>query len=242
LAFGATTAALVTLASGGTALLVAHGTTTVSSPTSIPGGLLTDTGSQAGDVIVDRAPGTLAPRIDATEQALREALAQRGPTGRRILTVPLVHLGGATGIDLPGVPSVPGVTPPAVKPPVVVPPVVNPPVVTPPVVTPPVVTPPVVTPPVVTPPVVPPVHDPHVPPPVPDPTVPADEDGSDDHKDDNGHPYHGKDKHHNDDHDSDGKDKRHTSSRAEDKRQGVIDLRDHESDKRKHARSGRHAR
>jgi hypothetical protein len=265
LAFGATTAALVTLASGGTAVLVAHGTGHVSSPTSLPGGLLPDTGSQAGDVIVDRAPGTAAPEVDgdATARALRDALARRAPTGRRILTVPLVHLGGTTDVGVPGlphVPSVPVVTPPVVAPPVLKPPVVTPPVVVPPVVVPPVVTPPVVTPPVVTPPVVtppvarPPVVGPpvRIPSPIPsptgtpptaEPTGPSVEEGSDNHKDDDGHGRHRKDRRDRS-RDGDHKQQRQTNSRADHAAGApvVIDLRDEESGKGNHARSGRHAR
>lgn len=171
LAFGATTAALVTLASGGTALLVSHGTASLSSPTALPGGLfLPDRGSTAGSgaVVVERAPGTMdaapvvAP-VDPTEQALLDALAERPKPGRRILTAPLVDLvdlvdrvDGTTTTPVVGAPPVtpPVLPPPDVTPPDVTPPVVTPPVITPPVVTPPVISPPVVTPPVITPPVI----------------------------------------------------------------------------------------
>ncbi len=172
LAFGATTAALVTLASGGTAVLVAHGTSTMYGPTALPiGGLLVDSGS--GAVVVDRPPGTYGavPAAPTTEQALSAALAQRAPVGRRTLTVPLVDLNAGTPAPAGGL-QVPGVTPqvpslPAVKPPVV-PPVTIPPVVTVPVVVPPVLTPPLV-------PVVPPVHAPRVPVPAVPVPVPATE-------------------------------------------------------------------
>ncbi len=170
LAFGATTAALVTLASGGTAVLVARGTSTMYSPTALPiGGLLVDSGS--GAVVVDRAPGTdgAVPAAPTTEEALRAVLAQRPPAGPRTLTLPLVDLNPGTpaptgGLQLPGVPprvpSLPGVKPP------VVPPVAIPPVVTVPGVVPPVVTPPVL-------PVVPPVHAPYVPVPAVPVSVPT---------------------------------------------------------------------
>lgn len=151
LAFGATTAALVTLASGGTAVLVAHGTSSLSGPTALPSGqLLPGTPSAApGSVVVDRAPGSYVqpvqvprqvapPAVDETADALRKALADRPPTGKRTLTAPLVELPRAQVPDVPPVVEVPDA---------------------------PVVTPPVVTPPVVTPPVVPevPVHTPRVP-------------------------------------------------------------------------------
>ena len=98
LAFGATTAALVTLASGGTAVLVAHATHGVSTPTSLPpGGLPAD--PLGGDgLVVGRAPGATPPappatETDPTERALHDALSARRQPGRRTLTAPLVPLG-----------------------------------------------------------------------------------------------------------------------------------------------------
>lgn len=235
LAFGATTAALVTLASGGTAIVVARGTSSISSPTSLPaGGLQVDAGSVARAVVVDGAPGMFGrAAVSGTEQALLDALRRRAPAARRTLTAPLVQLGHNGGkvqaIDLPETPSNP---PPGVKPPVVFPPVVVPPVVSPPVVSPPVQVPPHVPGPPPPPAVVPPV----VVPPVP---------GS--HGDDNeAHEHDGKDK--------GDKGHKHENSRAKTKtklgtaagvRPVVIDLRGggaKSSVRGKHARSGRHAR
>lgn len=124
LAFGATTAALVTLASGGTALLVNHGTTAMTTATSLPSGsLLRDAASAAGPVVVDRAPGTFAEpapaNTDQTERALRAALADRPPVGRRTLTAPLVLLHEVT-VPAPVV-QVPPVVVPAVQVPAAVP-------------------------------------------------------------------------------------------------------------------------
>lgn len=120
LAFGATTAALVTLASGGTAVLVSHGTSAMSGPTSLPSGkLLTDPSTATGPVVVDRAPGSYVPPVQAppvvdhTEQVLRKALAERPPAGKRTLTAPLVELPSvpAPVVTLPHAPTV---TPPVV--------------------------------------------------------------------------------------------------------------------------------
>jgi hypothetical protein len=119
-ALGATTVALISLASGGTAMLVAHGTRDLTTPTSLPGGLLSEIPNLSGPVVVARAPGTTpaaapAPAPDPTELALREALTRRlPPAGPRTLLVPLVDLGssGLTG----GVPRVPPVAAPAVPP------------------------------------------------------------------------------------------------------------------------------
>ncbi len=115
LAFGATTAALVTLASGGTAVLVNHGASGLSSATSLPqGGLLPDGGS-AGSVVLDppvvSAPDTVVRAVvpDDTERALRAALNQRTQPGRRTLTVPLVAL------LIPDAPSLPPVTVPVAR-------------------------------------------------------------------------------------------------------------------------------
>jgi hypothetical protein len=203
LAFGATTAALVTLASGGTAVLVAHGTSRMSSPTALPQGALSpDQGTFPATVVVERVGGTFGAQpsatLDPSEQAIRDALGERPAPGRRTLTVPLVLVGGsgdlpvpALGLpDLPGVPGLPrppvlppgnlppGNLPPVAKPPVDVPPVAKPPVAIPPVVKPPVDVPPVAKPPVAIPPVVkpPPVHAPRVPlptKPTPTPATPV---------------------------------------------------------------------
>ena len=109
LAFGATTAALVTLASGGTALLVNQGASSMTSPTALPAGsILPDSGSAFGAIVVDRAAGSFGAKpvlaktaakvtapVDATVAALRKALGQRPQPGKRTLTVPLVPLDGA---------------------------------------------------------------------------------------------------------------------------------------------------
>ena len=182
LAFGATTAALIGLASGGTAVLVARGTASMSHIGSLPQGrLLPDVPLGTGALVVTTpaAPAHAAADQDA-EHALRQALAQRpaaaGSPLARTLTAPLVALNPpattAPGVpSVPLVPVVPGVqlppipagVPPAVHPPVPLPPTITPPAVTPPAVTPPAVTPPVVTPPAVARPVVtPPDHLPRV--------------------------------------------------------------------------------
>ena len=177
LAFGATTVALVALASGGTALLVNQGSASLGSPTSLPAGsLLPDAGAtDPTHVVVERAPGT-ALLLDPSERALRDALGLRPQPGRRTLTVPLVAF-------YPGpTPAAPALFGPAVPPsdvPLVVGPVVlGVPEVPPTVLVPPDVVPPVVAPPVVVPPaVVPPAHDSHSPrptiPPVVAPPVPV---------------------------------------------------------------------
>jgi hypothetical protein len=109
LAFGATTAALVTLASGGTAVLVASSTHGVGSPTSLPAGSLPpDASPTSPGVVVDRPAGeqpVVAPPAgshDETEHALRQALAQRPVPGRRTLTAPLVPVTPVTPpVELP---------------------------------------------------------------------------------------------------------------------------------------------
>ena len=182
LAFGATTVALVAIASGGTALLVNQGSASLGSPTSLPAGsLLPDAGAtDPTHVVVERAPGT-ALLLDPSERALRDALGLRPQPGRRTLTAPLVAFypgptpaapalfGPAvppSDVPLVVVPAVLGV--PEVSPTVLVPPDVGPPVVVPPVVVPPVVVPPAV---------VPPAHGSHSPgptiPPVVAPPVPV---------------------------------------------------------------------
>lgn len=137
LAFGATTAALVTLASGGTAVLVSHGTGSMARPTSLPAGAtLPDVGSGAGAVVVGRAAGAppAAPSVaqDPTVQALKDALAQRPEPGPRTLVVPLLQLvppASVVGPDVPPVLEPPVQAPPRGRPPVVVPPVAGPPAV-----------------------------------------------------------------------------------------------------------------
>ena len=147
-AFGATTVALVTLATAGTGLLVSHGTSDVSG-----GGLARPVaGSAAADgsrVVVGRvlggygaartaAPTPVAPVVDDQVVKLADALKDRGP---RTVLLPLVPI---------GTPALPAVDLPAL--PVAGPPVVPLPPVTAPVTTPPVTTPPVVArPPAVTP-------------------------------------------------------------------------------------------
>ncbi len=148
LAFGATTVALVALASSGTAVLVNHGTSSMAGPTALPGGaLLPDGGSSTSSVVVDRAPGTYgtktaAAKVDPTVKALRAALAQRAKPGKRSLIAPLVQLGGTVTtpglgtpeLVLPGFPSVelPSVELPSVETPSVETPAVGVPAVRPP--------------------------------------------------------------------------------------------------------------
>ena len=177
LAFGATTVALVAIASGGTALLVNQGSASLGSPTSLPAGsLLPDAGAtDPTHVVVERAPGT-ALLLDPSERALRDALGLRPQPGRRTLTAPLVAFyPGPT----PAAPALFGpAVPPSDVPLVVVPAVLGVPEVPPTVLVPPDVGPPVVVPPVVVPPaVVPPAHGSHSPgptiPPVVAPPVPV---------------------------------------------------------------------
>ena len=130
---GVSTAALVALATGGTTLLVSHGTRQLQPTAPVVAAPQVTTPPRA-PVVVDRAPGSIAlPRV------------------RVPVLVPAAQ------------PVVPGpvVAPPAAEPPVVEPPVVEPPVVEPPVVEPPVVEPPVVGPPVVLDPDVTPGHGHH---------------------------------------------------------------------------------
>lgn len=106
LAFGATTAALVTLASGGTAVLVANATHGVSTPTSLPPGALPpDAAASPDGLVVDKPAGTATPAapVDPTERAIHDALTARH-TPRRTLIAPLVPL--APGVP-PAVPDVP---------------------------------------------------------------------------------------------------------------------------------------
>ena len=86
-ALGATTAALVTLASGGTAVLVSHATSGLSGPTALPAGALPqDAATAAAGVVV-------APvEADPTVAALTDALTRRPVPGRRTLTATLVSL------------------------------------------------------------------------------------------------------------------------------------------------------
>jgi hypothetical protein len=144
LAFGATTAALVTLASGGTAVLVAHATHGVSSPTALPARPLPpDAAAALGGLIVGQPAGTApatpaspapsAAPVDPTQQALRDALAHRSTPGRRTLTAPLVPLLPSTPalpppppVIGPVAPPVVGPTPPSAPPPVVAPPPTRP--------------------------------------------------------------------------------------------------------------------
>ena len=126
LAFGATTAALVTLASGGSALLVSHVTNGVTSPTSLPPGPLAPDplGLNGADgLVVDHVAGTPAPQVDPTEKALHDALAARREPGRRTLTAPLIPvqtppvrsplIGPPLPVETP--PLVPVLTPPAAE-------------------------------------------------------------------------------------------------------------------------------
>jgi hypothetical protein len=141
LAFGATTAALVTLASGGTALVVAHATSGVSSPTSLPGvDLPPDLGSTGGDALVVDHPAGSSPQpvVEPTEKAIRDALAVRPQPGRRTLTAPLVPVAQPKPVPTPARPVLTP-PPPVVEPPVVVPPIVSQPTGPRPVVNPPVV-------------------------------------------------------------------------------------------------------
>lgn len=102
LAFGATTVALVVLASSGTAILVDKGIPSLAGPTALPGGSPRTGSTAGGPVVVDRAAGTVlglgkpAPVVapDATVRALRDALLQRPGTGPRTVVAPLTDLGG----------------------------------------------------------------------------------------------------------------------------------------------------
>ena len=130
LAFVATTAALVTLASGGTAVLVSHGTASLSRPGALLGGsLLTHLGAGAGAgdsaVVVERAPGTYAPApvgfplvgTGPTARAPRALPVRLGPAGRPTLSLPVAVPGGSQAgvqlVDVPQLPQVP-VGPPSV--------------------------------------------------------------------------------------------------------------------------------
>lgn len=113
LAFGATTAALVTLASGGTALLVNYGATNIGTATAMPhGAALPATNSDGGAVVVARPAGTFEakPHLDKTVRALKAALAHRATPGRRTLLAPLLFL------DPPTVDAPPPALPPALGP------------------------------------------------------------------------------------------------------------------------------
>lgn len=139
LAFGATTAALVTLASGGTALLVARGTSPT--VTSLPAGALFVDPAVGSAVIVGEAIASAVKpgqQGDATRQALADALARRADPGRRTLTAPLIRVGpGAQGSGTQGAGAPTGsggpvvVTPPTTAPPAVTPAVVATPTPTP---------------------------------------------------------------------------------------------------------------
>ena len=87
LAFGATTAALVTLASGGTAVLVTRVAHSVTSPTELPAGALPlDAAPPPGSLVVEHPAGTSTPPtrpVDATERALHQALTARPTTPGR---------------------------------------------------------------------------------------------------------------------------------------------------------------
>jgi len=121
LAFGATTAALVTLASGGTAVLVSHVAHSVTSPTGLPAGALPPgTSTSAAGLVVERPAGSPTPSsqpVDPTERALHAALTARKQAPKRTLTAPLVPLTP----DRPVVVPTTGPTPPPVSPPVTVP-------------------------------------------------------------------------------------------------------------------------
>ncbi|MFN2536943.1 MAG: hypothetical protein ABR549_02180 [Mycobacteriales bacterium] len=129
LAFGATTAALVTLASGGTAVLVAHAVRGVTSPTSLPPGALPPDDSIGTEgLVVDYPAGTpttpARPVVDRTAQALQDALTAQSRSRRRTITAPLVPVAPAlprgvpTAAPLPRTPpDTPRDTPPAVTPP-----------------------------------------------------------------------------------------------------------------------------
>jgi hypothetical protein len=124
LGFGVATVALVALATGTTGVLVAHGTkqlqppaTTAAPPVQLPG--------RTPPVVVDRAPGSLAPRP--------AQLPQPAQVPEQPVVAP------------PALSPAPPVEPPVVAPPVA-PPVEGPPVEPPTVVVPPEVEPPFVAP------------------------------------------------------------------------------------------------
>ncbi|MDP9182342.1 MAG: hypothetical protein M3P04_06145 [Actinomycetota bacterium] len=119
--FGLTTLALVALASGGTSILVSHGTNQLQpdAPRVTPS---RSPSPAAAPVLVERAPGSLLP----TSLTGRRAPARPAPVSRSETVAPQV-------VEV--VPPQPVVVPvPVVAPPVVAPPVVEPPVVEPPVV------------------------------------------------------------------------------------------------------------
>ncbi|HUR51609.1 MAG TPA: hypothetical protein VMZ11_05760 [Mycobacteriales bacterium] len=135
--FGVTTVALVALASASTGVLVSHGTRQLephapqaSVPLALP--------RPAPPVVVDRAPGSLAP-VPAVHRPADLPAPVQGPP---VVVLPVLPVAPAV---------VPVVEPPVVEPPVVEPPVVAPPVIEPPVIEPPVVKPPTGKPPVFTP-------------------------------------------------------------------------------------------
>jgi hypothetical protein len=126
--FGLTTAALVALASGGTGVLVAHGTSQLQPPA--PHLLPSQPSSPptSAPVLVPGSPGSLAlppALIDRTARGIHRALTQGSSREPRRVRLPLV--------DAPP-PETVVVTPPVLPP--VLPPVVLPPVAPPPVVTP----------------------------------------------------------------------------------------------------------
>jgi hypothetical protein len=131
LAFGATTAALVTLASGGTAVLVSHVAHSVTTPTGLPGGTRPpDVAASTDGLVVAHPAGTTTPTarpVDRTERALHDALTARHQAPRRTLTAPLVPLTPEPPTVQP--PVTPPVAPPVVPPVVVAP--VSPPVTVP---------------------------------------------------------------------------------------------------------------
>jgi hypothetical protein len=128
--FALTTAALVVLASGGTALLVSHGTSQLqpAAPRSFPP---RSASPAAGPVLVERAPGSFAPpQVHAIVPAAAPALLAAPP--RSSISVQLLP---PVPVPVPVPPSAPASVPPALEPQAVAPPpvVALPPVVEPPV-------------------------------------------------------------------------------------------------------------
>lgn len=119
LAFVATTAALVTLASGGTAVLVSHGTGGLSRPSALRAGSpLTDPDAGTGAVVVERAPGTYAPTPAAplvaagrTAQALPGSPVSLVPAGSPTRSLPVAVPDGSQA-GVPQLPLVPVGPPP----------------------------------------------------------------------------------------------------------------------------------
>ena len=110
------TAALVALATGGTTLLVSHGTRELQPPAPVVAAPQVSPPGRA-PVVVERAPGSLA---------LPPAHVVVPPVVELPPSVPVAEPPRADRPDHPVAPDVPVVVPPVVPPPVVEPPVLDP--------------------------------------------------------------------------------------------------------------------